>query len=790
MNGFRYMLGIVIVFSVAVGCSGVTSPECKPARPVYENENETEIKSTQHFGVKMAVLFDLETRALEIVSKRYTSAHIGTELDWVSGGTEFLEVEIIDFDKWEEVITLGFEFTNPLPVPIYDPRMIIYSGPYVQPVNPDAYTDYQPAVGNPINPFYAFAKDCKKRSLQHTEGASREIAIEYDSLTSLLNLDIYLDACLGGNAKEPYELTNITQRDRTLYVDALDWQNNVDEVRVSRVDDTEWNVKLNQINEEVTFSATLYFPVNPPAELMVSASSEGSPYSIYQYTDWEPGLLPMKFGRGIYAWTFYNPDTGVIPASYMVIYNQCKNKFGADWLIANMGHACYDGSIFYEEEFFWFLRDFKSVVPPDLPVMLNLGLLGFGPGEQDVCGGYFDGDWRRFFGDMEKSLLALNKKFELQDYVDGICLDFETLLAPQPMWYRREFMDSYGDFIARLKYYPEFEGLYIVPYNDALMPKELGYDYDALNHLKQGDFFLTAAFPTSYVWDADWWLELDPNAQYAHVPSAADYLKSTLDVYHDLAETVSTPFQPIVGFQGVWMDYHGDTLPHVQPCAWTYFANIDAWCFGHSTSFGSSDELDITRGRWLHKKEVERVIADVPSTDVDVLSKMGAVFYQLGDLDPDVPGDDIIWHRAPYSYQMVDEVIGGYDSPYCFDPVNFHWEVAQDYKMYAYNRKSETGFGAISGRISFDDGSKFVDHLGDFHQARVDVTGLPEGLPDYFYSTDIIGLDDGSYAFAGIPAGYTLTLQAFAGTYVSDPVVVEVKKKVHARGVDLVLHEE
>ena len=67
---------------------------------------------------------------------------------------------------------------------------------------------------------------------------------------------------------------------------------------------------------------------------------------------------------------------------------------------------------------------------------------------------------------------------------------------------------------------------------------------------------------------------------------------------------------------------------------------------------------------------------------------------------------------------------------------------------------------------------------------------LPEGLPEYFYSTDIIGLDDGSYAFAGIPAGDTLTLQAYAGSYISDPVVVEVKKKIHNRGVDLVLNLE
>ncbi len=785
MRGFGYILVIVVAFSISTGCSGVTSPECKPATPVHE----TEIKSVQHIGARMTVSFDPETWGLEIVSKRYSSAHIGTELDWVSGGTDFIEVEIIDFDKWEEVLTLKIEFTNPLPVPIYDPRMIIYSDPHVQPVYPDAYTDYEPADGSPINPFYAFAKDCMKRSLQHTEGASREIAIEYDSQASLMKLDIYFDACIGGNAEEPYELTNITQRDRTLYVDALDWQGNVDEVCVSRPDDTDWNVKLNRINEEVTSASTLWFPENPPTELIVSASSEGSPHRIYQYTDWEPGLLPMIFGRGIYAWTFYNPDTGIVPASYMAIYNQCKNKFGSDWLIANMGHALYDGSIFYEEEFFWFLRDFKTVTP-DLPVMLNLGLLGFGPGEPDVCGGLFDGDWRRFFGEMEKSLLALNRKFEFQDYVEGICLDFETRLAPLPMWYRREFMDSYGDFIARLKYYPEFEGLYIVPYNDALMPKELDYDYDALNHLKQGDFFLTAAFPTSYTWDADWWLELDPNAQYMHVPSAEDFLKSTLGIYHELADTVSTPFQPIVGFQGVWMDWHGDTLPVVQPCAMTYLANIDAWCFAHHTSFGTSDEVEITRGRWLHKKEVERVIADIPSTDVDVLSKMCAVFYQLGDLDPDVPGDDIIWHRTPYYYQMVDEVIGGFDSPYCFDPVNFHWEVAHDYKVYAYLQKSPTGFGAISGRISFEDGSKFIDHLDEFHGTRVDVTGLPEGIPDYFYSTDIIGLDDGSYAFAGIPAGYALTLQAFAGSYVSEPVVVEVKKKVHNRGVDFVLHPE
>ena len=771
----------VALISFATGCSGpATSVAPAPEQAAAHVRGEHE---AAHFILQV----DAATGNASIIPDRDASAHMKYDAAWFGEYPPFLRVKVTGNDPVNKQVTLKVSVKNFMGVPVYDPRLIVYSTSGAYPVAPDAYTDHYPDSESAINPFFAFARSFADRALWPGKSDSRDIVLGYISPDKLLDMHICLDICLGGNTREPYALENIAQRGRGLYAEVFDWQYDAADIRAAPEYGSGGGVRLNRIDDEPTWSATLYFPTDAPSRLLISAGSDGTEHHIYNYADWDPTVMPVDFGPAIYAWTFYDPDSGDFPTSLNAVVNQCKHRFGGVWLIANMGQTCYDGSIIYDENNFALLGALHAQYP-DFPVFLNLGHLGFGSGDYDLHGKLFDGDFRVFFKSLETRLLDVSAKYGLAQIAKGFSFDFEIPMSQFPLSHRAEFLDAYGDFIARLRRQPALDGVYFCAYLDALMPEMLDYDYDAMNHCKQADFFLAAAFPASYVWDEDWWLHPGQLPQYWEVPSALDYLGDMLDSYSSIAKAVSSPFYPVIDLQGAWLDYKGDTLPQVQPCSWKYLANISDWCFGHETSFKSTDELVIAMGNWHHKKLVERVIADIPQTDVDVLGKIGGVFIVLGDDDPYVTGDDVICARAPLGLQEITDVIDAYDDSYRLDIVLFHWEVAQDWKMYGALHTSPTGLGAVSGRVSFADGSTFYTHTPEFHDAHITVDGLPDGLPDYFYGTDIIGFDDGSYVLGGLPAGYTITLQASAGDFISDPVEMAVEEELHTRGADLVLH--
>ena len=775
---------IIIIFTtLAAGCGGNRISSVIPQL----SEQETMQVNGEHRAAYFILRLDGEANDVSIIPERETSGHLNYDGGWFGEYPPFFKVEIADNDPFNKKVTFKVTLRNVSGIPVYDPRLILYCEPGATPVNPDAYTDYYPDGNSLINPFFAFAKPHSNRMLMPGKGDSREIAVEYISPAKLLEMHICLDVCIGGNTAEPYALENICQRGRGIYANVFDWQDDAADIRAAPVTGSSEGVLLNRIDDEPTWSATLYFPEDAPSKLLISAGSEGTEHHIYNYADWDPAAMPVDFGPAIYAWTFYDPDTGGLPVSLGSVVTQCKQRFGGSWLIANMGQTCYNGSIVYDENDFELLATLKAQYP-DFTVFLNLGHLGFGPDDYDLSGKKFDGNFRLFFRSLRVALLGLNQEYKLAQNAKGFSFDFEIPMSQFPLPYRAEFLDAYGDFIARLRRDPSMAGVYFCSYLDALMPEMLNYDYEAMNHCKQADFFLAAAFPASYVMDQNWWLHPGHIPQYWEVPSAFDYLVGMLDTFSGIAKAVSSPFHPVVDLQGAWLDYKGDTLPIVQPCSWKYLANISDWCFGHADSFKSSDELVIAQGGWLHKKLIERVIADIPETNVDVLGKIGGIFVVLGDDDPDTVGDDVICARTPFGIRGIMNVINNYDDSYRLDIVLFHWEVAQDWKMYGALNISPTGLGAVSGRISFADGSTFYKHMLEYHEAHVTVDGLPDGLPDYFYGTDIIGFDDGSYALGGLPAGLTVTLQASAGAFVSDPVEVEIGDVVHTRGVDLVLH--
>jgi len=773
----------MMLTALAVGCADSPMETVSPQSSGQTIQRVVGEHNAAHFILRL----DRETNDISIIQEREPSVHVHLNGGWFGEYPPFFNIEIAGDDPVNKKVTFKITLKNVSGVPVYDPRLIVYYAPGAHPLNADAYTDYYPDGNSAINPFFAFAKSCANRMLWPGKSDSREIDIEYESPVKLLEMRICLDVCLSGNTREPYALENICQRGRGIYADVFDWQDDAADIRAVPINGSIEGVLLNRIDDEPTWSATLYFPADAPSKLLISAGSDGTEHHIYNYADWDPTIMPVDFGQGIYAWTFYDPDTGAFPTSLGAVVTQCKQRFGSSWLIANMGQTCYDGSIIYNENDFALLGGLKAQYP-DFPVFLNLGHLGFGAGDYDLQGELFDGDFRTFFKSLEIELLDASHTYKLAQNAKGFSFDFEIPMSQFPLSQRAEFLDAYGDFIARLRRKPAFGGVYFCAYLDALMPEMLDNDYEAMNHCKQADFFLAAAFPASYVWDQDWWLYPGHIPQYWDVPSAFDYLVGMLDTYNAVAKTASSPFNPVIDLQGAWLDYKGDTLPIVQPCSWQYLANISDWCFGHANSFKSTDELVIAMGSWRHKKLVERVIADIPQTDVDVLGKIGGVFIVLGDKNPHVTGDDVICARAPFGLQEIINVINAYDDSYRLDTVLFHWEVAQDWKMYGVLHSSATGLGAVSGRVLFEDSSTFYKHMLEFHDAHVTVSGLPEGLPYYFYSTDIIGLDDGSYAVGGLPAGYTVTLQASAGEFVSDPVEVEVKEGMHTRGADLELH--
>jgi hypothetical protein len=148
-----------------------------------------------------------------------------------------VSVSVNSYDPLSGVVDADLTVENSFNYDGFDLRLIIFENSGHDLLNADSWTNlYDLPGGLPINPFKAYAKSEPNRIFgrfqQHTE--NYRIYIPRGNF----NVKFAIDCSWPGNCHEPYEIRNFfqgylvdqTDEQTSVYVDAFDWQNNIDAV--------------------------------------------------------------------------------------------------------------------------------------------------------------------------------------------------------------------------------------------------------------------------------------------------------------------------------------------------------------------------------------------------------------------------------------------------------------------------------------------------------------------------------------------------------------------------------
>jgi len=283
---------VVLVSSVLLvlltSCSGADTVAVTPTINQQKSSNSSE--SHRELWGFWQIQIDEQSLEVRITPMRSVDTHVNiTNLIKPPACADCISFENVFFNSYSEILFATVNLHNPYNIAGYDVRGILYTDDQDRDLaNADSYTPFFDIPGGlDINPFRAFATDEPDRKFGIGATHSSDYEIEMPSWAG--GIKFAVTASYPGNCKEPYDISILLQEplgdsstfSGCLFVDVLDWDNDVssvelkapdftglDSVPFEKVDGTEntWMVEISNVNA---------FSVGP-YEAEIEAKSENS----------------------------------------------------------------------------------------------------------------------------------------------------------------------------------------------------------------------------------------------------------------------------------------------------------------------------------------------------------------------------------------------------------------------------------------------------------------------------------------------------------------------------------
>ncbi len=293
------LLMLLLATSMVLGCSGSGMNPAEPAdAPDLSSDADAPGSNRMLWGI-WEVGFNPVTSEIAITPTRNALAHFNIT-DWLlpPNCEDCLKISVNSYDPVGGLLDADVTLRNPTQLSGYDVRGILYTNDYGHLLeNADAWTDlWEMPGGDDINPFKAFAKTEANRifipDAEHTGNYQIYIPIppNWNQIT------FAVDASWPGNCKEPYAIENFLQENEIyeiqyygtdIYIDVLDWQDDVTEVILYSeefTDDPAENLTNTGGNTWKTYvyNHDLHSPGEYPV-LLEAISENPGVQSLYQY---------------------------------------------------------------------------------------------------------------------------------------------------------------------------------------------------------------------------------------------------------------------------------------------------------------------------------------------------------------------------------------------------------------------------------------------------------------------------------------------------------------------------
>ncbi len=208
--------------------------------------------------------FDFESLGVNIIPARQADFHFN-----VTEYLHFPSAEITYYEPLTGMLSVNVTLANTLLLDGYDARLIIYSNDSgVTLMNPDDWTSlWDIADGADINPFKAYAQTEPQRTFASMHEFTEQLQFYMPSGVDYI--DYAIDVSYPENCDEPYAIENFSQgilydtanAETIIEVDVLDWQDDVDEVKLycpaitneifvqfEQVGNSKWRLNLTNAN--------------------------------------------------------------------------------------------------------------------------------------------------------------------------------------------------------------------------------------------------------------------------------------------------------------------------------------------------------------------------------------------------------------------------------------------------------------------------------------------------------------------------------------------------------------
>ncbi len=315
------ILVTISLLALITGCSGSAlgpvAPDALPAvtqTPVADRR-ETEAGSNRVPWGLWSIAFDPWANSVSVEPARELAAHYNiTDMLLPPACNDCLDIAVNSFNPVTRIMDVDVTLRNPTPVAGRDVRGILFTNPFGHSItNADAWSaDWDKPGGQNINPFRAYAKTETNRIFAGLAEHVENFKVYIPSPPVYAGIMFAVDASWPGNCWEPYAIQNFIQDGELqhiigsqcdIYVDVLDWQDDVNSVRIAVPDITgEDYISLSHVPES-TWTVTLTnaegaLPGDYSAQLVVTSANSGAK-RLYKYVTITVAGSPAPVVTGI-----------------------------------------------------------------------------------------------------------------------------------------------------------------------------------------------------------------------------------------------------------------------------------------------------------------------------------------------------------------------------------------------------------------------------------------------------------------------------------------------------------
>lgn len=254
LNATQTILAFVIIVMFTLGCSGTGINPLTPAgNPGDEisgitTDNPDPIREPVSERVLWGLwnlTFELGEMKIDIEPVRNLQAHFNiTNMIIPPACDDCFSIAVKGFDPVTRILDADVTLRNPTSIGGKDVRGILHTNDYGHLItNADDWTAYWDMPGgDTINPFIAYSKDDPNRVFPGNTELTENYLVYIPKPPAYFAITFAVDASWPGNCKEPYSIENFIQdgplypldgASCNIYIDVIDWQDDVDAVQIS-----------------------------------------------------------------------------------------------------------------------------------------------------------------------------------------------------------------------------------------------------------------------------------------------------------------------------------------------------------------------------------------------------------------------------------------------------------------------------------------------------------------------------------------------------------------------------